>query len=114
MNKLVKNLLTLNELEFGNEVVTMERFDLASMIHNMLRSMQVLFEQKDVKLVYDVQEPVYAWANEFKMEQVLNNYISNALNHVDGEKIINNGITIGRAVINDKATTDLLKIYFCN
>lgn len=25
------------------------------MIHNMLRSMQVLFEQKDVKLVYDVQ-----------------------------------------------------------
>ena len=28
--------------------------------------------------------------------------------------IINNGITIGRAVINDKATTDLLKIYFCN
>ena len=46
MNKLVKNLLTLNELEFGNEVVTMERFDLASMIHNMLRSMQVLFEQK--------------------------------------------------------------------
>ena len=94
MNKLVKNLLTLNELEFGNEVVTMERFDLASMIHNMLRSMQVLFEQKDVKLVYEVQEPVYAWANEFKMEQVLNNYISNALNHVDGEKIIK--ITIRR------------------
>ena len=67
MNKLVKNLLTLNELEFGNEVVTMERFDLTSMLHNM---------------------PVYAWANEFKMEQVLTNYISNALNHVEGEKII--------------------------
>lgn len=28
--------------------------------------------------------------------------------------IISNGITIGRAVINDKATTDLLKIYFYN
>ena len=28
--------------------------------------------------------------------------------------IISNGITIGRAVINDKATTDLLKIYFCD
>ena len=32
MNKLVKNLLTLNELEFGNEVVTMERFDLITLI----------------------------------------------------------------------------------
>ena len=28
--------------------------------------------------------------------------------------IISNGITIGRAVINDKATTDLLKIYLYN
>ena len=28
--------------------------------------------------------------------------------------IISNGITIGRAVINDKATIDLLKIYFYN
>lgn len=88
MNKLVKNLLTLNELEFGNEVVTMERFDLTSMLHNMLQSMKILFEQKEVHLVFDQREPVYAWANEFKMEQVLTNYISNALNHVEGEKII--------------------------
>ena len=44
MNKLVKNLLTLNELEFGNEVVTMERFDLTSMLHNMLQSMKILFD----------------------------------------------------------------------
>ena len=88
MNKLVKNLLTLNELEFGNEVVTMERFDLTSMLHNMLQSMKILFEQKEVHLVFDQREPVYAWAKEFKMEQVLTNYISNALNHVEGEKII--------------------------
>ncbi len=94
MNKLVKNLLTLNELEFGNEVVTMERFDLTSMLHNMLQSMKMLFEQKEVHLVFDQREPVYAWANEFKMEQVLTNYISNALNHVEGEKIIK--ITIQR------------------
>ncbi|MDO4261895.1 MAG: HAMP domain-containing sensor histidine kinase [Eubacteriales bacterium] len=88
MNNLVKNLLTLNELEFGSEVVTMERFDLTSMIRNMLRARQVLFDQKGVRLVFDVNEPVYAWGNEFKLEQVLNNYISNALNHVEGERII--------------------------
>ena len=87
MNKLVKNLLTLNELEFGNEVVTMERFDLTAMLHNMLQSMKILFEQKEVRLVFDQKEPVYAWANEFKMEQVLTNYISNALNHVEGERL---------------------------
>ena len=88
MNRMVKNLLTLNELEFGNEVVTMERFDLAFMIHNMLQSTRILFEQKQVRLIYEQKEPVYVWANEYKLEEVLNNYISNALNHVEGEKII--------------------------
>ena len=31
MNQMVKKLLTLNQLEFGNDVVTMERFDLVSL-----------------------------------------------------------------------------------
>jgi signal transduction histidine kinase len=88
MNSMVKNLLTLNELEFGNETVTMERFDLTALVHNMLQSRKILFEQKNVRLVFDVQEPVYVWADEMKLEEVLNNYISNALNHVEGENVI--------------------------
>lgn len=88
MNRMVKNLLTLNELEFGNEVVTMERFDIAVMIHNMLQSARILFEQKQAKLIFEQQEPVYVWANEYKLQEVVNNYISNALNHVEGERII--------------------------
>jgi signal transduction histidine kinase len=88
MNHMVKNLLALNELEFGNQSITMERFDLTGMFHNMLQSRKILFEQKEVRLVFDVREPVYVWADESKLEEVLNNYISNALNHVDGEKVI--------------------------
>ena len=88
MNRMVKNLLTLNELEFGMETVTMERFDISSMIRNMLQASGILFEQKNVRVIYEQVYPVYVWANEFKVQEVLNNYISNALNHVDGEKII--------------------------
>lgn len=94
MNRMVKNLLTLNELEFGNEVVTMERFDITLMIHNMLQSVKILFEQKQVRLVCGQTEPVFVWANEYKLQEVMNNYISNALNHVEGEKVIK--ITIRR------------------
>lgn len=88
MNQMVKNLLALNELEFGNEVVTMEHFNVTSMIQNMLQSTQILFEQKQVRLIFEDLEPVYVWANEYKLQEVMNNYISNALHHVDGEKII--------------------------
>lgn len=88
MNQMVKNLLTLNELEFGTETVIMERFDIVSMIHNVLVASGILFEQKNIKVVFEEKIPVYVWANEFKVEEVLNNYISNALHHTEGERII--------------------------
>ena len=34
MNIMVKKLLTLNQLEFGNDVVNMERFDIVALIKN--------------------------------------------------------------------------------
>lgn len=88
MNQMVKNLLTLNELEFGSEVVTMEHIDVTAMLRNMLQSTRILFEQKQARLVFDVKEPVFVWADEYKLEEVLTNYISNALNHVGGERVI--------------------------
>ncbi len=88
MNRMVKNLLTLNELEFGSEVVTMERFDVTAMIQNMLQAAQILFEQKEVRLVFESRKAVYVWSNEYKLQEVMNNYISNALHHVEGEKVI--------------------------
>ena len=44
--------------------------------------------QKDVKVNCVMDESVHVWADEFKTEQVIRNYISNALNHVSGENII--------------------------
>ncbi len=88
MNSMVKNLLSLNQLEFGNDVVTMERFDIVSLIRNVLNSSGILMEQKEIRLIFKEEEPVYVWADEFKIEQVVTNYISNAINHCEYDKII--------------------------
>lgn len=88
MNQMVKKLLTLNQLEFGNDTVTMERFDLTAMIQGILQSTSILAEQKDVRILFAEKEPAYVWADEFKTEEVFTNYLSNALNHADGERII--------------------------
>ena len=37
---------------------------------------------------FEQEEPVYVWADEFQIEQVVRNYLSNALNHVTGENVI--------------------------
>jgi two-component system sensor histidine kinase VanS len=88
MNTMVQKLLSLNELEFGNSQVNFERFDIVELITSVLGATEIMFRQKEVTLHFEEKEPVYVWADEFMVEQVLTNYISNALNHVSGTKII--------------------------
>ena len=88
MNRMVKKLLTLNQLEFGNDTVTMERFDLTALIAGVVQSAGILAQQKGAQILFRETEPVYAWADEFKVEEVVTNYVSNALNHVDGDKVV--------------------------
>jgi signal transduction histidine kinase len=89
MNKMVKKLLTLNQIEFGKNQVTFERFDIVSLIQNVLQSAALLAGQKEAVLALDREyEPVYVWADEYMVEEVITNYVSNAINHVDFEKKI--------------------------
>ena len=88
MNQMVKNLLTLNQLEFGDEDIVFERFDLTELLRGIIQSMEILAQQAGAKVVFRQQEAVYVWADEFKVEQVIRNYMSNAIHHVAGEKIV--------------------------
>ncbi len=86
MNEMVKKLLNLNQLEFGNDPVTMERFDICALLHNYLQSADLLARQNEATVEFVPKEPIYVWADEFKVEEVITNYFTNALNHVEKGK----------------------------
>ena len=88
MNKMVRQLLTLNALESGNDQAAMERFDLAELIRGVLDATRILIDQKEAVIEFSCSHPVYVWADEFKIEEVVTNYVSNALNHLAGENRI--------------------------
>lgn len=88
MNRMVKKLLTLNQLEFGNDVVEMTRFNITEMVEGLVQTNAMLAQQDGVEITFTESQPVYVWGDEFKVEEVLTNYLSNALHHVDGEKQI--------------------------
>lgn len=46
MNKLVRNLLTLNQLESGRDEMTVERFDIVTLIRGVLQSMDIMTSKK--------------------------------------------------------------------
>ncbi len=88
MNQMVRKLLTLNQLEFGNTQLNIIHFDLKQLIENKLSSSKILFGKKDAKVTFDEKESAYVWADEFMIEEVFTNFLTNALNHVrDGGNI---------------------------
>ncbi len=88
MNVMVKKLLTLNQLEFGNDIVSMERFDIVTLIKNYIASSDILLKQKEISVRMEDYLPIYVWGDEFKVEEVFMNYFSNAINYAQGNKII--------------------------
>lgn len=88
MNTMVKKLLTLNQLEAGNDVVEMERFDIMQMIRNHIASSDILLRQKEIKVEMENYGAVYVWGDEFRVEEVFMNYFSNAIHYALGERVI--------------------------
>ena len=89
MNIMVKRLLTLNQIEFGNDEPEMERFNINELIASVVDANAIRAGQKNMSIVFDNRnEQNFVWADEYKTEEVLTNYISNALNHCDGKRAI--------------------------
>lgn len=91
MNKMVKQLLTLSSLESGNSILHKENFNLTSLIESVLGSISILIGEKNVNIEFDSDKEIFLNADEFKIEEVVTNYISNSINHVSdsGEIKIN-------------------------
>lgn len=122
MNTMVKRLLTLNQIEFGNDEPEMERFDINELIASVADANAIRAGQKNMSIVFDNRnEHNFVWADEYKTEEVLTNYISNALNQCDGKRAIEvrtekseNGGTITVTVYNSGkniADEDLERIW---
>lgn len=88
MNNMVKKLLTLNHLEFGQDALTVESFDLAEMLDTVISSNELIGQKQEITFVKEYSRPCAVLGDEFKIEEVCTNYLSNAMNHADGEKKI--------------------------
>lgn len=91
MDLLVKQLLELMKLEYGNREFNNQKFDISELIQEVVRKSTLIIEEKNVEIKLNIEKPLYVNADEFYIEQVINNYFINALKHVqeiNGEKLI--------------------------
>lgn len=85
MNRMVRKLLTLNHLEFGQDALTEEPFDICEMLTTLLNSSALEMQKKEINVIKQYPASCMVIGDEFKIEEVCTNYISNAMNHVNGD-----------------------------
>ena len=94
MNNMVRQMLTINQIESGKSEIDIERFDVVKMIVSLLNSNMIKFSKNGITVDFDQKdESIEVFADTLKTEQVLTNYITNAINHCKDPKRISVFIT---------------------
>lgn len=83
MDKLVKQLLELMKLEYGKREFDNEKFNINELINEVLRKCSVMINEKNIKVYFENKEPIYVYADEFYMDQIITNYLTNAIKHAE-------------------------------
>lgn len=87
LSQIIAKLTTLMQLESGSDELTIDRFDLSALIARLLQRHAPVFAERGVSLPSTAEIPFYVWGDALLIEQVMTNYLTNALHHVtaDGE-----------------------------
>ena len=96
MDKLVKELLELMKLEYGKREFNNQQFNIVELIEEVIKKSNVMYEEQNIKVIVNGQNPTYVFADDFYIEQVVTNYFTNAIKHakeVEGKKEITFTIT---------------------
>lgn len=90
MDILVKRLLELMKLEYGKMTFNLTKFNISELINEVIRKARKVLEENNINVKFS-NEPIFAIADEFYMEQVFSNYFTNAIKNVsevEGKKEI--------------------------
>ena len=91
MDKLVKQLLELMKLEYGKREFNDRKFNLVELEQKLVVKSQVMLQEDNARIEMESPEEIDVMADDFYIEQVITNYLTNAIKHVkevNGEKYI--------------------------
>lgn len=82
MDKLVKRLLELMKLEYEDRKFNDSKFDIVEVINEVIKNSKVVLEEKNIEIEFKENNPIYVFADDFYIEQVITNYFTNAIKNV--------------------------------
>jgi two-component system, OmpR family, sensor histidine kinase VanS len=99
MDSMVRELLNLSMLESGMFQLNISEFNIRELIEKINARFETVLAGKGIKLDLSYQKNVVVRADHELLERAVNNYITNAINHAEGSKLIKvTGEKKGKAV----------------
>jgi signal transduction histidine kinase len=81
MDAMVLQMLELSRLEAGRVKITLDSFSFNELVQYVADKFQPLLDAKNLSIQLDLVEPLTIHASESRLEQVLTNYLSNAVRY---------------------------------
>lgn len=81
MDRLVKQLLELMKLEYGRMEFNNTEFNVVELEKEILRKSKVMMEKENVEFEFEENEPINVLADDFYIDQVITNYVTNAIKY---------------------------------
>ncbi len=88
MNDLVMKLLDIIKYESGEYKLLYEVFDIYDLLDSWFERNREILSEKGITVVNDIDRNIFCEGDRFILSTVVNNYLSNAVSHIDNEKII--------------------------
>lgn len=91
LNNLVNDILTLSKLEYNKNILEIEKYDIVEEIKAIVSKFEILELTEDYKFVLDTPKSAFVMADKNKINQVIYNLITNAINYTgDDQKVFIN------------------------
>ncbi len=98
---MLEELLDMSELDSGKVVLNLSETDLTKLIAENVELNQVIADRKNIKLNFKAPDEVVITIDAPKIEQVINNFISNAIkySHADTQVFISIEVSNGEVLV---------------
>lgn len=81
MDKLVKRLLELMKLEYGEREFNDKKFDIVELINAVIKNSKVVLDDEKIEVEFKEKGPIWVYADDFYIEQVVTNFFTNAIKY---------------------------------
>jgi signal transduction histidine kinase/CheY-like chemotaxis protein/HPt (histidine-containing phosphotransfer) domain-containing protein len=82
---IINDILDLSKIEAGKLSLILDRYDIASLIHDTIQLNIMRYETKPINFILDIKEdlPLLFIGDELRIKQILNNILSNSFKYTE-------------------------------